>query len=303
MSSELAKLPRCGRVADSEGTNPQTLPFRTKTCVVCGKALTVHEGVRGDACSQASCQWMALRQKLQAASERRERTLDQVRRLQRDLLVTISNSAPDEAPVVLLPANERPLGNLPERRRRRFRDYYMQSLSKAAARRFSRAARDAGDGYEEGDSHLLLAENPDTLALLGKACATCRGNCCEQGGEHAFQRPEVIRRYMQVHPELRPRDLLAAYLSRLPRVSYQGSCVFHCRDGCNLPRAMRSRTCNEYLCDRLSEINRIACDSGPARVFAAGPGGGHSLRRRQRSCGQEDADRVDEGASSADRRR
>jgi hypothetical protein len=142
-------------------------------------------------------------------------------------------------------------------------------LSTAAARRASQVARAATDANEEGENQFPVVTDPNTLTVLGNACGICRGQCCEQGGEHAFQRPEVVRRYMDRNPRRRPRDVLHAYLSRLPTVSYRDACVFQGRQGCVLPQQMRSRTCNEYLCEGLREINHIALESGNPRVFVA----------------------------------
>ncbi|MCF7993564.1 MAG: hypothetical protein K9L32_00645 [Chromatiaceae bacterium] len=177
-----------------------------------------------------------------------------------------------------MPANQRPLVNLPEKRKRRFRDYFTHSLSIAAARRSSQFTRNAVDPEEEGENQFPVVTDADTLAVLGSACAICRGQCCEQGGEHAFQRPEVIRRYLDRHPHLRPRDLLHAYLSRLPTLSYRDACVFQGRHGCVLPQEMRSSTCNEYLCEGLCDIHRIAQQSGDSRVFVAAIDGQATVR-------------------------
>ncbi|NBC15591.1 MAG: hypothetical protein GVY09_20050, partial [Gammaproteobacteria bacterium] len=169
------------------------------------------------------------------------------------------------ADTVLLPVNTRPLGPLPERRRRRFRDYFTRSLSVAAARNAGPADETAAPG-ELAHPFSPVADGA-THAMLGEACATCRGHCCAQGGEHAFQRPEILSAYLLRHPHLRPRDVLAAYLDHLPTTSYRGSCVFHTRNGCSLPVAMRSPSCRDYLCDALWGIVRGQRAGGPAQVF------------------------------------
>jgi hypothetical protein len=181
-------------------------------------------------------------------------------------------------PTVLLPANTRRLAPLPERRRRAFRDYFTRSLSLAAARLVGGAARAAMPPHEEPESHWPRVDDEATRRLLAQACGVCRGLCCEQGGEHAFQRPEVVRGYMLRHPGLRPRDVLAMYLDHLPTVSYAGSCVFHTRNGCNLPPDMRSRTCHEYLCEGLQRIVRGEEQGRKACVFAAAMDGETPVR-------------------------
>jgi hypothetical protein len=240
-----------------------------KACAICSTPLSIHEIVRGDVCGRTSCQQAHLRQQIQTAAEQRRRSMQLAAHRQQQLLASQTMPPAEPAPIVLLPANPRPLVNLPEKRKRRFRDYFTRSVSTAAARRAGQLARDAASLNEEGENQFPVVTDPGTLTVLGNACGVCRGQCCEQGGEHAFQRPEVVRQFMDRYPQLRPRDVLHAYLSRLPAVSYQDACVFQGRQGCVLPQAMRSRTCNEYLCEGLREINRVAQESGEPRVFVA----------------------------------
>ncbi len=240
-----------------------------KPCAICGAPLSVHDVVRGDVCGHGSCQQARLRQQLQTAAEQRRHTQQLAAHRQQQMLGDATIPAADPAPIVLLPANQRQLVNLPEKRKRLFRDYFTRCLSIAADRRASQVTRDAADANEEGENQFPVVTGPGTLTVLGNACGICRGQCCQQGGEHAFQRPEVVRQYMDGNPRLRPRDVLHAYLSRLPAVSYRDACVFQGRQGCVLSQQMRSLTCHEYLCEGLREINRIAHASGKPRVFVA----------------------------------
>lgn len=249
-----------------------------KACAICGVPLTVHEVVRGDVCGHPSCQQTRLRQQLQTAAEQRRHSMQLAARQQQHVLADQTAVPAEPAPIVLLPANPRPLVNLPAKRKRRFRDYFTRSLSTAAARRAGQRARHAADPYEEGENPFPMVTDPDTLSALGHACGICRGLCCEQGGEHAFQRPEVVRQFMDRHPQSRPRDVLRAYLSRLPAVSYRDACVFQGRHGCVLPPEMRSPTCNEYLCEGLREIHRVSLQTGKSRVFVAAVAAGVPVR-------------------------
>ena len=49
-----------------------------------------------------------------------------------------------------------------------------------------------------------------------------------------------------------PDAVLALYLSHLPDASMAGSCIHHTRQGCSLPREMRSQTCNQFRCGPLA---------------------------------------------------
>ncbi|NBC12496.1 MAG: hypothetical protein GVY09_03955, partial [Gammaproteobacteria bacterium] len=101
---------------------------QSQTCVVCGTELTVHECVRGNVCADAECRRASVRRQLQARREAREQTLRAAARWRRQFpgppsALDTDAGAPG-ADTVLLPVNTRPLGPLPERRRRRFRDYF-----------------------------------------------------------------------------------------------------------------------------------------------------------------------------------
>ncbi len=234
------------------------------TCAVCGIAITVHQGVRGNICADPKCQSVLVRRRQSALARAQERIQSAVARWRRQFPSTGDVAA---EPMLLLPVNTKRLVPLPERRRRRFRDYFARSLSLAAARNSGLPGRTAAP--EEPERHFWPVEDPVTLAMLGSACAVCRGHCCAQGGDHAFQRPEVIRAYLLRHPELRPTDVLSAYLDHLPRRCYQDSCVFHGRHGCNLPADMRSHTCHDYLCHGLQDLARTQQGDSAVLVFAA----------------------------------
>ena len=103
---------------------------------------------------------------------------------------------------------------------------------------------------------------------MSNACATCRGFCCQTGGNYAYIQVGTIARYMQDHPDHRPRDVLDAYLSHLGDTSYEQSCIFHDRRGCRLPRDIRSKVCNQYCCKGLGELLGRLNHTGGSRGFA-----------------------------------
>jgi hypothetical protein len=94
-------------------------------------------------------------------------------------------------------------------------------------------------------------------ALARAACASCRGLCCKHGEPHAFIRPATLRRYLKVHPAETPERALETYLSYIPAESTAGSCIYHGRQGCTLPRALRSDVCNRFICDDLERLQKI----------------------------------------------
>jgi hypothetical protein len=189
---------------------------------------------------------VACREKAEARRRERERLKLQMARL-------FAPDAPEAFAVALLPSNDRPIGNLPEERRRVARDHLTRLISQAAAQRSAAAG---SPGTTSGPSDASAQKRTgDEAAVARRACATCGGRCCQPGGEHGYQTADDLRRYMAAHPEERPRHLVMSYLSRLPARSYRDSCVYHAEVGCVLPREMRSATCNAFHCEDIEDFH------------------------------------------------
>ena len=244
-------------------------------CAVCGARLTVHEQVRGNACKRPGCQNQQLRQDLQLQHERemalRSKTLERLEQAQSSLGIEQSG----ELAVAVLPSNERRLGNLSEKRKRKFRDRLLQIIGKATALRWGDApARDrCPQGFGAASANTTV-----DLPILNNACATCRGDCCAQGEDHAFIQVETITEYMQKHPDQRPRDVLHAYLSRLGQKTFLASCVYHGANGCELPVEMRSHLCNDFQCKGLNSLLGQVHDVPEPRAFVATSTGTEIIR-------------------------
>ncbi len=164
---------------------------------------------------------------------------------------------PDTYRLTVIPTLRWRITNLPERRRRAFRDGLNRLISAASAHPAAHAPM----------PEPVVSPAPEIQAVLGRACALCQGFCCRAGGNHAYLTVETIRRYMAEHPDLRPRDVLAAYLGRVGPKTVEKSCVFHGPEGCRLSRDMRSDTCNEFYCGGLNELRSSQNDQEPVRAF------------------------------------
>ena len=241
-------------------------PISAKRCIVCQTLLNVHQQAVGDTCDDPGCKHARLKEVLQ---QEHQRKVDLERKAMgcRDRVAkALGIEDPESLALAVLPSNNRLLDTLPERRKRRFRDRLVRVISQAASRLYGRlsqpAAKDADEPAPAG------VTNAPRLALLGACCATCRGQCCEPGGEHAFICPETILRYMRDHPEARPRDVLEAYMSRVGNKTYRDSCVYQSRFGCLLPRRMRADICSRYLCAGLNEFLYRLDGSGVSAGFA-----------------------------------
>jgi hypothetical protein len=142
---------------------------------------------------------------------------------------------------VVLPSGPRRLSPLPQRRRNLYRDHLNRIIADAAP-------RVAAFADQATDSTSVRTADSGTGAL----CSLCRGGCCTQGGNEAYLTEATVLRFMSRNRELRPRDVLAAYLERLGSRTEAYSCVNHGALGCTLPREMRSDTCNNYFCDSIA---------------------------------------------------
>lgn len=184
-------------------------------------------------------------------------------------------------PVAVVPANTRETTRLPQRNRREF-------LRRLAAR-----MRVVFTAIAPGDDTTLSAEmlaaracaedaspsdSAEASAILGLSCATCRGECCTAGGDHAFLREDSLTRVRLQNPLVGESELMAVYASHLPARNYRGSCVYHTTGGCALPRALRSNICNRYLCGGLTQLKRALESSGSNAAFVGAADSVH-LRR------------------------
>ncbi len=201
-------------------------------------------------------------------------------------------------PVVLLPANPRPIVAVPEAARDALVSHVgalLTSAFEAAPRDNSlpmsaeeRASRvNAGDIVGTRESTTLSDE------MVAAACATCRGECCTAGGNHAFLRQDSITRVRARLAETGPDDaagMLALYRSHLPQRHYHGSCVYHDESGCALPRDLRSNLCNRYHCGELTQLERVLDVRRPAAYVGAADG---TRLRRLTSVEQHAGDRCE----------
>lgn len=150
---------------------------------------------------------------------------------------------PERFPLLPVPASALPLTPLPVKRRRRYQQHLRGLLRALAA------------GVEPpAPAHTVPPAAPvaePVERVLQAGCRACKGKCCETGGAHAYQTVDDLRRVLAARPEAGEGEIVALYLSHLPDRTVRGSCVFHGRRGCGLPRDLRSEMCNRWLCQPL----------------------------------------------------
>jgi hypothetical protein len=173
-----------------------------------------------------------------------------IERALRDVRDRLREALPGEVRPARLPANERPTAPLPDERRETFAANLRAALERA---------------LDDPDRPVPVApESPSAQApMIGSACAACRGSCCASGGDRAYLYPDHFRLYLRAHPGRTREEVASDYLSRVPAVTVEGSCVYHTDAGCALPREMRANLCNTFLCGDLSALLE-----GPAPVLA-----------------------------------
>ena len=182
-------------------------------------------------------------------------------------------------PVVVVPANTRDTEPLPARTRRVFLARLQASLSRSFEARAPDVSKIA---TAEESAALIDASTPFAFAaeavLVGRTCATCRGECCTAGGDHAFLRDDSIARVRAQHPAFGQDALLAVYAEHLPARHYRGSCVYHTSAGCALPRDLRSNLCNRYVCGGVTQLRSALSSSGKSIAFIAAADSVHVRR-------------------------
>ena len=240
------------------------------TCQICGSALHDGRARLMGVCLGAKCQ-LGWARRLQAARQADAQLRKQQRQRLAETLrdqeaARLGLEAPESILPVVVPANLCRVVKLPARRKRAFRALFVQSLSEAAAERAARANRPSSDAVQDAPA----AMSPALEMILRRGCATCGGRCCNGGSDRAYQDVAALVAYMQRRPKLRPRHVLAAYLSRLPYDAHEDSCVYHTETGCALPRAMRAPICGNFYCEELRDLRqRFAAGTVKEVVFFA----------------------------------
>ena len=239
---------------------PVATHLSKQRCAVCHGPITVHQEVRGGICDDPRC-------RLALIDRPRQRALEHRAKVARSLGL----STVDELPLAIVPCYDPRVANLPEKRRRRFRDHLNAQISRVPSSSVSVSR--ASDESASREYPATLHPTPAQSALLAQACGTCAGYCCSQGGNRAWLDGSAIRSYLDDHCGVRPRDVLETYLARLPQKSCRGSCVYHTSGGCALPHSMRASICNNYYCSDLRDLLARLSEPGFSRALVVAMSG------------------------------
>lgn len=164
-------------------------------------------------------------------------------------------NADDDALPVMVPRNNKALAPTSPDRVRRLRKHLVRVL---------RAMKDPG----LSTSPLRPAPAGFAARVAQTACSLCRGFCCGNGADDAFLDAGTLARARHGSPTLSTRELLRLYVERVPAIAYEGSCIFHGKQGCTLDRSLRSDVCNAYFCGGLHSYIRGGDEEVPTVVIA-----------------------------------
>ncbi len=214
-----------------------------RQCAVCAAPLSVHEAVRGVTCDRPACRYTQLRRDV----DRQAKARAAVDAKAWQWLTELAPQCADESTTVVavVPSNDRRLVPLSAERRSLF-EQRLSDLVDAAFEQLTDA--------DPPDPAPALREPEAVTATLLQACATCRGQCCWQGGDHAFLQPETIGRVLSDRAPGDREAVVGAYLDCLGDRVVEDSCVYHGPGGCRLERDMRSDLCNAFRCHGLNAL-------------------------------------------------
>ncbi len=184
--------------------------------------------------------------------------------------------APDEIEsyrLAVLPFNNDRVSRLPPQRRTLFEQHLREQLAEARHRLA------AGETYSPpqappDDSAQTPAERDAESRLLGAGCATCRGKCCQLGGNHAFQSSMTLMGYLERFPSLDDDTIVSQYLAHLAEETLGKGCVFQGSLGCTLPRDMRAEICNTFFCGDIRMLKNRFSPGEPVRAYIVNQRGG-----------------------------
>ena len=166
--------------------------------------------------------------------------------------------ADDDSLPVMVPRNNRAAVPISRERARHLRKHLIITL---------RALRMMKDS-ERSVSPLRSEPEGFAARVARTACSLCKGWCCTNGDDHAFLDQATIARVRRARLPLDVRAVLRLYIERVPEVGYEGSCIFHGKQGCTLDRTLRSDVCNSYFCGGLQVYMKGGDTVTPTLIIA-----------------------------------
>ncbi len=245
------------------------LPGKAK-CAVCGRGITDRDWRLYQTCDFWKCRVQHRRQQRTFRTEIDEHERRQREEFERRVCLLRDKAAgllgidgPERFVPAVVPAFQRPITYLPQKRRFALGDHLKSLIAEAHEKR-----KVSPDDHPDNAAPTIAPDaNSKPLPIVQEACTTCRGSCCISGGNRAYLTVEMILRYSNEHPEFEAHKVRAVFLSHVGERTIENSCIYHGKNGCGLPRDMRSTTCNEFECARLRRLLKKLSGPGPHLVF------------------------------------
>ena len=230
-------------------------------CEICHRSISVGRYRQYRICTRGHCRISWNREfwnRVRKGALRNRQEMRRAAQLLQPAAVKLVPAAGEDYLPVVVPANTKPVVPLSPDRRRAFRDHLSQQMQQLGS-----SAAHARTETEQTAEH----QTPDSDPVLLNVCATCQGRCCKPGYNSGKISTHTLKNYMARYPALSADEVIQAYLSFLPTTAVEDSCVFHGETGCALPRAMRSVTCNTYMCDNLRIIQEELQETNPGHLL------------------------------------
>jgi hypothetical protein len=217
--------------------------LRARRCKICGTHF-LYAAPTEELCGDAICRQLQQERDADAHAKERARRREELRRA---LRAQAAATLPDlRLPIVVLPRFEESLSGNAQRH-----DAFREVIATKAREAFATVA---GPDPEAAQLDDQAPGDPWSTLALAQACGECRGWCCRNGGNYAYLQESDLRRVAAEQGITTWDDMVERFLSFIPDVTYQDSCIFHGRDGCGLPRSLRSETCTSFLCEAAGSL-------------------------------------------------
>lgn len=239
-------------------------------CGNCGHPLQVSQYVSG-VCGAAACASATRQRPLAAAALAAREQLEQAAIL-RDTVgeaQRVPLAVRVRYPLAVLPINVNRTTVLPTARRRAFEATLRQNLAEARARlaRGESCPRPRATHRPGEEAGLPPAEQAARAKLVVAACTACRGACCLSAGDHAFNSPVTMMRYLREHPRVDDEQIVHRYLAAMPERTVSNGCVFQGDTGCTLQPALRADVCGTFYCSEVQVLFSAHVPGDPVRAF------------------------------------
>jgi len=174
----------------------------------------------------------------------------------------------DSYRLAILPVNTDRSSRLPQARRDAFEAHLRSNITKARAQLAAGEVPTPPTLPERLPSDARSdAEFEAERQLLGAGCAACRGQCCQLGGNHAFNEVNTMMLYLERFPTHDDETIVSRYLSYLAPRTLSRGCVYQEAGGCSLPRDLRSDVCNRFYCTKIRVLRNQFAAGEPVRAY------------------------------------